>query len=268
MIVVLLLVLVFLLYLLILNGRRQQPGWEKLNGFQYAHRGLHGDGVPENSMTAFRLATEKGFGIELDVHLLADGTLAVIHDGTLLRTTGAEGKVEDLTAADLANYRLEGTEDTIPSFRQALELVGGKVPLIVELKTDGNNYGALTDAVCEMLKDYPGAYCIESFDPRCIYHLKKHHPYVIRGQLAENFLKNKVAAPFYQRLCVTCQLINFLTQPDFVAYKFADRKRPGIFLVKHFWKLRMVGWTIKTPEDLRQAEAEGWLAIFEGFLPE
>ena len=268
MIVLLLLVLVFLVYLLILGGRRQQPGWEKLEGFCYAHRGLPGNGVPENSMTAFRLAVEKGYGIELDIHLLADGTLAVIHDGSTLRTTGRDTKVETLTAADLTSYPLEGTEDTIPTFRQVLDMVDGKIPLVVELKSVDDNYAALTDAACAMLKDYPGAYCVESFDPRCVHHLKKHHPQIIRGQLAENFFKSETPLTWQQKLCMTSQLANFLTQPDFVAYRFADRKRPGIFLVKHFWKMKTVAWTIKTPEDLEKAEQEGWLPIFEGFIPE
>ncbi len=264
----LLIVLLFvMLYLLALQGRRDHPGWEKLEGVRYAHRGLHGNGVPENSMTAFRLAVENGYGIELDLHLLADGTLAVIHDGTLLRTTGCEGKVEALTAEELPNYRLEGTEDTVPTFSQVLELVDGRVPLIVELKAVGNNYAALTDAACQVLKDYRGPWCMESFDPRCIRHLRLQHPQVIRGQLAENFFKTNPDITWYQKVGMTFQLVNFLTQPDFAAYRFADRKRLDIFLVKKFWGLRTVGWTIRSKEDLEQAEREQWIPIFEGFTP-
>ena len=98
--IVILLVLI-LLYLLALCCRTGHPGWQQLTGWHYAHRGLHGNGIPENSMAAFRLALEKGYGIELDVHLLKDGTLAVIHDSALKRTTGAEGRIEDLTKAQL-----------------------------------------------------------------------------------------------------------------------------------------------------------------------
>lgn len=254
-------------YLFTLTGRRNHPGWKSLEGWRYAHRGLHRTAVAENSMTAFRLAVENGFGIELDIHLLSDGSLAVIHDGTLLRTTGCEGKVESLTAQDLPKYRLEGTEDTIPTFRQVLDLVDGRVPLIVELKCVDDNYAPLTDAAVEALRDYAGPWCMESFDPRCIHHLRKHHPQVIRGQLAENYFKSRVAISWVQKLCMTCQLANFLTCPDFVAYRFADRKRPGVFLAKHFWGLHTVGWTIRSREDLAQAEKEHWLPIFEGFAP-
>ena len=261
------LTVLFLLYLLALMGRRDHPGWGKLEGFRYAHRGLHGNGVPENSMEAFRLAVEKGYGIELDVHLMKDGNLAVIHDAALLRTTGAPGTVEELTLEQLGNYRLEGTDAPIPSFEEVLRLVNGRVPLVVELKAVGSNAGALTDAVCRVLETYPGAYCIESFDPRCIHHLRKHHPQVIRGQLAENFLKKRTNLPYPVAVLMTCQLANFLTRPDFVAYRFSDRKRPGIFFAKHLWGLHTVGWTIKTGEDCRQAEKEDWIVIFEGFCP-
>ena len=121
-------------YVLSIKGRTGHPGLKKLQGWNYAHRGLHGEGVPENSMKAFRLAVEQGYGAELDVHLLADGNLAVIHDSKLIRTTGAEGRIEDLTADQLKDYHLEGTEETIPLFSDVLALFEGKAPLIIELR--------------------------------------------------------------------------------------------------------------------------------------
>ena len=263
----LIVLLLFMLYLMVLMGRREHLGWKKLEGYRYAHRGLHGNGVAENSMTAFRLAVEKGYGIELDLHLLADGELAVFHDGTLLRITGCQGKVESLTAGELQNYRLDGTEDTIPTFRQVLELVDGRVPLIVELKCVDDNYAALTDAACRLLENYTGPWCMESFDPRCIRHLRLHHPNVIRGQLAENFFASKAKITWYQKVGMTCQLANLLTRPDFAAYRFDDRKRLGVFIVKHFWGLHTVGWTIRSADELEKAEKERWISIFEGFTP-
>ncbi|MBQ5799377.1 MAG: hypothetical protein IIW18_01550, partial [Oscillospiraceae bacterium] len=124
-------------YPALLACRRKNGTWPLLEGWRYAHRGLHdaAQGIPENSMTAFRRAVEHGFGAELDVHLLADGSLAVFHDSDLQRMTGREGKIEDLTAADLADYRLNGTEETIPAFAEVLALFeAAKLPLIVELK--------------------------------------------------------------------------------------------------------------------------------------
>ncbi len=256
-----------LCYVLALRGRRNHPGWEKLEGWAYAHRGLHGGGVPENSLEAFRLALENGYGMELDVHLLRGGGLAVIHDSSLKRTAGADVKIEDLAAGNLENYRLEGTDEKIPQLFQVLELVQGKVPLIVELKTEKNNVARLCTAVCNVLEDYEGAYCIESFDPRCIHWLRKNRPDIIRGQLTENFLKSGGKMPWFLRFCLTTQLFNFLTLPDFAAYRFSHRKRLGNILCRRIWGIRGVSWTLQTPEEFAIAKREGWLPIFEGFSP-
>ena len=121
---------------LLMDGRRSQPGWEKLLDWRYAHRGLYDNdaGIPENSLAAFRRAAEAGFGAELDVHLTADGQLAVIHDSDLQRVCGRAGKVEELTYAALSQLRLLGTEEGIPLLPDVLPLFAGIAPLIVELK--------------------------------------------------------------------------------------------------------------------------------------
>ncbi len=267
-VIVIILLLLFLGFLGILAGRRPQPGMDALRGWKYAHRGLHGPGVPENSMAAFRAALEKGYGIELDLHLTKDGQLAVLHDYSLLRTAGADVNVEDLTAAELADFRLEGTQEPIPLFSQVLALFRGKAPMIVELKAAGNNYGPLTDATVAALKDYDGLWCIESFDPRCVRHLKKHHPAVIRGQLSEDFVHNKEnPTPFWLKFLLTHQLLNFLTRPDFLAYNFLHRKNFCLNICRKFWRIQGVSWTLKTQEQLDDAVKEGYIPIFEGFEP-
>ena len=146
MTILLVLLVVCLLYLLSIRGRRNHPGMDKLRGWYYAHRGLHDAVLPENSMSAFRAALEHGFGIELDIHLMADGNLAVIHDASLKRTAGVDVLIEDLTTEDLSKYPLEGTTETIPTFNQVLELYAGKAPLIIELKAERGNHAALTEA--------------------------------------------------------------------------------------------------------------------------
>ena len=266
--VIVILAVLFLLYILAIRCRKGHPGLKALQGWGYAHRGLHGAGVPENSMAAFRAALEGGYGIELDVHLLKDGNLAVIHDASLKRTAGVEIQIEDLSTEDLTKYTLEGTDETIPQFRQVLELFAGKAPIVVELKAERGNQAALAEATCRMLESYSGPYCVESFDPRCVYWLKKNRPQVIRGQLTENFLANpKSKLHPVLKFILTHQLENFLTCPDFVAYKFADRKNLGNFLARKLWGAQGVTWTITSQEDYDQAVQEGWLPIFEGFRP-
>ena len=255
-------------YAFLVRGQKGHPVIEALKGWNYAHRGLHDETKPENSMAAFRASLEKGYGIELDVHLLKDGNLAVIHDSKLKRTTGCDGKVEDLTTEELQNYRLEGTEETIPTFQQVLDLYDGKAPLIVELKTDGSNYPQLTQTVCKMLDSYRGVYCLESFDPRCIRWLRKNRPELCRGQLTENFFKSKNSPlPWYLKLALSKQLMNFLILPHFVAYKFADRKTFGNLLVRKLWGVPGVTWTLRKPQDQETALKEGWIPIFENYEP-
>lgn len=262
-----LLAILGVLYLLANRCRRGHPGMEALRGWSYAHRGLHGKGRPENSMAAFRAALEGGYGIEFDLHLLKDGNLAVIHDSALKRTTGAEGHIEELTTEELKNYRLEGTEETIPTFRELLELYDGKAPLIVELKPVGGNHAQLCETACRMLEDYRGVYCLESFDPRCVYWLKKNRPDLIRGQLSENFLKSDPKMSPVLRFILTHDLGNFLTAPDFIAYKYADRKLASPCVCRSFWKAQGVSWTLRTKEEYDTAVKEGWIPIFENFIP-
>ena len=260
-------ILLFVLYLLALSGRTGHRGLRKLRGWGYAHRGLHGNGVPENSMLAFRKALEGGYGIEFDVHLMKDGNLAIIHDSSLKRTAGADVLIEDLTTEDLEDYRLEGTDEKIPLFSELLDLYAGKAPLIIELKAHGN-HAELTKAVCDAMASYKGVYCMESFDPRVVQWLRKNRPEIIRGQLAENFLKVKQnPLNILIKFIMTNHLMNFLTMPDFVAYKFADRNTLGTRICRKFWKLQGVSWTIRTQEDYDTAIKEGWIPIFEYFTP-
>lgn len=254
------------LYILSTQGRTGHPGLAGLRGWKYAHRGLHDDEKPENSMAAFRAALENGYGIELDVHLIKDGNLAVLHDTDLKRTTGRDGKVTELTTEELENYRLCGTDETIPTFRQVLELYAGKAPLIIELKSD-DNVEALVDTAVKAMEGYEGPYCMESFDPRCVHALKKKYPHIIRGQLTEDFFASGSKMPAILKWAMKHQVMNFWTMPDFVAYKYRDRKTFSNTLVRKFWGLEGVSWTLQTKEQFDEAVSEGWIPIFENFKP-
>ena len=161
------LLVLLVLYVLSTMGRRGHRGLAALREYVYAHRGLHSENVPENSLEAFRRAKEAGYGVELDVHLLKDGNLAVFHDSDLGRMTGNAGKITDLTTEMLKDFQLNNTDYTIPTFAEVLALFDGSVPMIVELKVV-NNCSELCEKVCEMLDEYKGIYCVESFDPRCV----------------------------------------------------------------------------------------------------
>ena len=255
-------------YLLALKGRTGHEGLQKLRGWNYAHRGLHGEGVPENSLAAFRAAVDHGYGSEFDVHLLKDGGLVVIHDSKLIRTTGREGVVEDLTTEELKECFLEGTTETIPTFREVLEIFSGKTPVIIELKPEGNNVAQLCEAACAAMAGFEGTWCMESFDPRVVHWLKKNRPDIIRGQLSENFFKDRTDLSDIIKFLLTHNLLNFYTVPDFIAYQFSTRNDTlSNRLCRKLWKVQGVSWTLRSREDYDTAVNEGWLPIFEGFRP-
>ena len=266
-IIAIIVLLLFMFYIGCVGGRTGHPGLKDLRGWNYAHRGLHSEGIPENSMAAFRAALEHGYGIEFDLHLLKDGNIAIIHDASLKRTAGADVLIEDLTTEDLASYHLEGTEETIPTFRQLLDLYAGKAPLIIELKPERGNHAALTETVCRMLEDYEGVYCLESFDPRCITWLKKNRPELIRGQLSKNYFGDTNGLKPSTCFLLTHSLTHFSTMPDFTAYKFADRKNLSTWICRKLYGVQGVTWTLQTKEEYNTAVKEGWIPIFENFIP-
>lgn len=256
-------------YIVSLRGRTGHTDWQSFRGYYFAHRGLHNNyTAPENSMAAFRRAKQKGYGVELDVHLMADGNLAVIHDSSLLRTAGVDVKIEELKTEELENYYLEGTAENIPTFSEVLYYFNGSVPLIIEIKSVGKNFSQVSKRVSEQLDGYNGAYCIESFDPRVVYWFKKYRPEVIRGQLSENYFKNdKSTLSFPLKLLMTGLSTNFLTKPDFVAYRFSDRYHISYRICRKLWKLQGVGWTITNDKDIKNANQEDILPIFEKIIP-
>ena len=256
---------------LLLQPRRGQPGWEALGNVRYAHRGLHdlSKGRPENSMAAFRAAVERGVGVELDVHLMADGELAVVHDSDLTRLCGKTVCIEDLTAADLADYPLQGTAETIPLFRDVLALFEGKTPLVVELKAERGNANALTDAAMVLLGSWKGTYCVESFHPGVLLRLKERYPEVIRGQLSQDFLKGSEVSglSLASRFALTHLLTTALTRPDFIAYNWMDRANVSLRLMKKLYGVHEVAWTVWDRETMEWLDREGVPSIFEGFEP-
>ena len=268
-IILIVLLVLDLLFTLALRCRKGHQKWEILKKYRYAHRGYHDKPViPENSLPAFRRAIERGFGAELDVHLLKDGTLAVFHDSDLRRCANVEGEIEDLTLDELKQLRLEGTDEQIPTFDEVLALFEHATPLIIELKTARGNHKALAKAVCERLDSYQGEFCIESFDPFALIDVKKFRPAICRGQLSMNFEKDKSGLPWYKRFIAGNLLLNFLTVPDFIAYKFEDRSSYCLRSCVRVWGAQEVDWTIRTKEDMLACEAAGGIPIFLRFDPE
>lgn len=144
---------------------------------------------------------------------------------------------------------------------------GTGLPLIVEVKSFRDNFAELTERTMAELDKFGVKYCVESFDPRCVAWLKKHRPEVIRGQLSCDFLKDRGNLSLPMAFATTNLLGNIMAQPDFVAYKFEDKKNWAPRLCRKLYGAQGVYWTIRSKEDLETAEREGAIAIFERFIP-
>ena len=227
----------------------------------YAHRGLHGNGVPENSLRAFELACEAGYGIELDVRLSRDGEVMVFHDYTLARMTGDDRRLSELSAANLGELHLDGTEQTIPSLCQVLRLVDGRVPLLIELKGEDSNT-ALCSGVVACLRDYRGPYCIESFNPLLIRSMRRELPDAWYGQLYTNVCKDKKKVTVLNIL-LTLMAFNFLARPDFIAYNYVYRDTLPVRLTTKLYTAPKFVWTVRDKSELNRAHDLGECPIFE-----
>lgn len=233
----------------------------------YAHRGLHNNegGVPENSLAAFALAAEKGYGAELDVQLSRDGQVVVFHDDTLNRVCGVNARVDEYNYSALKEMPLLGTGERIPLFTDVLKTFNGGTerPLIVELKTGPRNE-ELCRKTFDILKQYSGIYCIESFNPMIVKWFRKHAPQVYRGQLAstmEDYLPGqKKAVAFLLSRCA----LNFLAKPDFIAYKNIEHRPAGVLRARARGTA-LFAWTSRKP-DKDQKENDS--VIFEKYRPD
>lgn len=258
-----------LLYVWMLGPGR--PRLKEMRPFEkvyVAHRGLHdaAAGVPENSLSAFRRAVEQGYGIEMDLQLTRDGKLIVFHDRTLERMCGDDKVVTSLTYSQLRKYRLLDTQEQIPLFDDVLKIVGGKVPLIIEVKPEGKCMKA-TRLTCKRLESYRGVYCVESFHPMCIYWIRRHYPQIVRGQLSMNFFVEEPDRPFFQKLVMTSMILNCFSRPDFIAYKHSQKDQFSYKLLRKLFRVENVAWTIKSQEQLERAKDTFRVMIFDGFIP-
>lgn len=261
-------VVVFLLYLLMVMPRMaDKPDPLPFEKVLYAHRGLHDNQsqAPENSMAAFRRAVEAGYGIEMDIQLTKDKVPVVFHDFTLKRICGAEGKVSDYTYEELQQFRLCRSEERIPGFQDVLDMVGGRVPLIVEFKIERLDV-SLCPIADKLLRDYKGLYCMESFNPLGVWWYRRHHREVMRGQLADAFHREKEYRGILYFILENL-LLNFITKPDFVAYNHRHASMVSRRICHGLYHNTAAAWTIKNEEELAEAKKHFDIYIFDSFIP-
>lgn len=231
-----------------------------LREWDYAHRGLHGAGVPENSLAAARAAASAGFGIECDVQKTRDGAAMVFHDFELDRLTAESGEVRDRTAAELAAIPLSGSAlgETIPSLRDLLMTVAGQVPLVIEIKSKKDRSPApLCLAVLRALEGYPRLIAIMSFDPRVSRWFVVHAPHIVRGLVMTEDDTPGWSGAFRRHAAL------WHARPDFIAYDV--RNLPSRFATAQRERgFPLLTWTVRSAELRQRALAHADAPIAEG----
>ena len=230
-----------------------------------AHRGYfdNDSAAPENSLAAFQRAIDHGYAIELDTQLSADGTVVVLHDKSLLRSSGVDRNVQDMTDAELASCTLFNSSEKVPTFAEALKLINGQVPLLVEIKGEaGDDVAAISKATAELLDKYDGVYVVQSFNPFALQWFKENRPNVPRGLLSKDFIADGEGQSVVNRAALTSMLTNVAARPNFISYELKSDGQLTFEAMQQLSDLPCFAWTLKSQEELDKAKAAG----FDGFI--
>lgn len=225
---------------------------EALFAKPFAHRGLHGAGIIENSRAAFRAAIQAGHGIELDVQATGDGEAIVFHDYDLGRLTDSEGTLAEMSAAELVEIPLKGEREGLPTLTEILTLIDGRAPLLIEVKSPGRRVGTLSGAVARALGSYIGPVAVMSFNPGVPRWFARHRPDVLRGLVVTEEGKP-------ERGKLKRRLSLWWSRADFLAYDIRDL--PSAFAAAS--GLKVGTWTVRTEAQRATAAEHADQIIYE-----
>jgi len=217
-------------------------------------------------MAAFEAACQAGYGIELDTQLSSDGEVMVFHDWKLDRLTEGRSDLKDMSRSDLAELSLAGTDQRIPTLAEVLQLVAGRVPLLVEIKNRHRHAGALESAVAELLKTYQGPCAILSFNPFSVAWFARRLPDMLRGQTSSHFPQINTQVPWPVRTALKHMIFNPISRPDFIVY---DHRALTMRSPRRARRrgLPLLTFTIKTEDELAHARQHADNVIFENVRP-
>lgn len=246
------------------------PDW--LTARPVAHRGLHESarGLIENMPGAFEAAIAGNFAIEVDLQLSADGEAMVHHDDELGRVTDGAGALRAFTSARLKQIPFKSTSERMITLGELCDLVAGRVPLILEVKSRFDGTTAIVDRVAATTARYRGPIAAMSFDPDQVAALRVQLPHMTRGIVAE---RRYDTGPWgqltaTQRHGMTALRHAFRTRPDFVAYNVDDLPAPAPWIARNVFSCALLAWTVRTPAQRASAASYADQMIFEGFRPD
>ncbi len=255
-----------LVLFLICPALKKHPDLELLKGAHIAHRGLHDIDTkkltPENTLPAFEAAVARGYIIENDIHVTADGQVVVFHDDDAMRMCGSPLVIEKSTLAEIKQLRIKGSDLQIPTLQECLDTVNGQVPLLIEFKCKTfKDSRRLCEAADKILSAYKGKYFVQSFFPPVCGWYKKHRKDICRGQLAASFKGEEL-----HKKILGCTFFNFLARPHFLSYCHGDEKHPFRRLNSRLGAFP-VGWTFHSQQEIDNMKPHFNTFIFEDFIP-
>ena len=237
-----------------------------------AHRALHdaAKGRPENSRAAVEAAVNQNFGIEIDVQLTSDNQALVFHDYDLDRLTIARGHIRERSAADLATINLKNSAEGLPTLREILEIVAGKVALLIELKDQdgglGPDVGPLEAAVASNLEDYQGPVAVMSFNPHSVSAMQTLLPNAPRGLVTDAFKSDNWPIS-EKRLNEVAQIPDYeRVGASFISHNRRDLDMPRVAELKKAGAT-ILCWTVRSSVEEAEAREIADNITFEGYLP-
>jgi glycerophosphoryl diester phosphodiesterase len=236
-----------------------------------AHRGLHdaAKGIIENSASAVAAAMGKGYAIEVDLQCAANKVPIVFHDETLDRLSAETGPVSALSAEALCAIPLRGTSDRIQSLPALLDLVGGRVPLVLEVKSTWTREGKFEANIALLLASYPGPVAVMSFDPYSVAAFKEIEPSLPRGLISERFSDRRYwpNLTYAERFAMRNLLTSVIARPHFIAYDIKALPALAPLIAQHLFGLPLLTWTVRSKEERERALRYADAMIFEGITP-
>jgi glycerophosphoryl diester phosphodiesterase len=236
-----------------------------------AHRGLHDAalGVIENTAGAVRAAIAGNYGIEVDLQISADGEAMVHHDDVLGRLTDGAGRLDSYTAAELKRIPFRGSDERMMTLGDLCDLVGGRVTMLIELKSRFDGDGRLPARVADVLAGYHGPAAPMSFDPNQLVVLRQNNPRLARGIIAAKYRPHPYwdLMPIWMRHGMGYLLTAVTARPQFVAYAVADLPALAPLFARHVLNMPLLTWAVRTPAERQCADRWADQMIFEGFRP-
>ncbi|QWB99889.1 glycerophosphodiester phosphodiesterase [Mycoplasmatota bacterium] len=239
--------------------------WIKEN--YIAHRGFHSldKSIPENTLLAFKKAMDYDYSIELDINVTKDGKVVVFHDINLKKLCKVDVNLSEVTYDEIKDFHILNTNEKIPLLSDVLELVKGRVPLLIELKPKGDNK-LLCESFVKTMSNYDGEYAIHSFSPGIVYWFKKNQPDIIRGQITEYF-NDDHKMNFMIKQLMKRMSFNYFTKPDFINYGIKDL--PNKYASKiHKKGICVISYTARNNLEYHLVKKHYDNAVFEFFRPE